>query len=33
MLTREHLAPDHTPEAVRDRLNAGPDHSYLHDFV
>lgn len=33
MLTRERLAAEHTPEAVRARLAAGPDHSYLRDFV
>ena len=33
MLTRALLESDHTPEAVRDRLNNGPYQSYLHDFV
>ena len=32
-LTRERLEADHTPEAVRARLAAGPDQSYLRDFV
>ncbi len=32
-VTREHLEPSHTPDAIRDRLNDGPDHSYLQDFI
>ncbi len=28
-----HLEADHTPAAVRQRLQAGPEHSYLRDFV
>ena len=32
-ILREHLEPSHTPEAIRDRLNDGPDHSYLQDFI
>lgn len=27
------LESSHTPEAVRKRLEAGPRHSYLHDFI
>lgn len=27
------LVAGHTPEAIRDRLAGGPDHSYLRDFV
>ena len=27
------LAATHTPAAIRERLNAGPNHSYLRDFV
>ena len=29
----ELLAAAHTPEAIRARLQAGPSHSYLRDFV
>jgi len=29
----EHIKADHTPEAIRQRLGAGPTHSYLRDFV
>jgi VIT1/CCC1 family predicted Fe2+/Mn2+ transporter len=29
-MTKEH---DHTPEAIRERLTAGPRNSYLRDFV
>ena len=32
----EHLAAhreDHTPQAVRSRLDSGPNHSYLRDFI
>lgn len=27
------LKSSHTPEAIRDRLRAGPRHSYLRDFI
>jgi vacuolar iron transporter family protein len=27
------LKADHTPAAIRERLRAGPEHSYLRDFV
>lgn len=30
---RSDLESQHTPEAVRERLKAGPNHSYLHDFI
>lgn len=30
---RQQLEPSHTPEAIRERLSAGPSHSYLQDFV
>ncbi len=29
----ERLAEDHTPEAVRTRIAAGPRPSYLRDFI
>ncbi|MDG2390524.1 MAG: VIT1/CCC1 transporter family protein [Planctomycetaceae bacterium] len=29
----EKLRDEHTPDAVRARLNEGPNHSYLKDFV
>jgi vacuolar iron transporter family protein len=28
-----HLRATHTPSAIRDRLQAGPAHSYLRDFL
>jgi len=30
---RAELRPTHTPAAIRQRLQYGPDHSYLRDFV
>jgi len=27
------LEEHHTPEAIRERLSGGPDHSYLRDFI
>lgn len=30
---KQHLLSQHTPEAVSRRLKAGPDHSYLRDFI
>ncbi|MDA0302638.1 MAG: hypothetical protein DWG80_07240 [Chloroflexi bacterium] len=33
MTSRQRLEADHTPDAIRARLNDGPDHSYLGDFV
>ena len=34
--TKDHstkLAADHTPDAIRQRLNAPTKHSYLRDFI
>jgi VIT1/CCC1 family predicted Fe2+/Mn2+ transporter len=31
--TQAHLRASHTPQAIRRRLQSGPDHSYLRDFV
>ncbi|HLU49335.1 MAG TPA: VIT1/CCC1 transporter family protein [Planctomycetota bacterium] len=31
--SRDMLLRSHTPEAIADRLAAGPEHSYLKDFV
>ncbi len=31
--TQESVEHDHSPEAIRDRLSAGPRHSYLRDWV
>lgn len=31
--TRETLRATHTPELIRQRLRAGPDQSYLRDFI
>lgn len=35
LAARAHLPipAHHTPQAVRDRLSGGPDHSYIRDFV
>jgi len=30
---REQLKAEHTPAAIRERLNNGPNHNYLKDFV
>ncbi len=32
-LSQSQLSRTHTPAAIRERLQAGPDHSYLRDFV
>ena len=29
----EQLEADHTPDAIKQRLEAGPSHSYLRDFI